>query len=149
MLKYVYIALGLVTLTLGLLGIITPGLPTTPLLLLTAFLFAKGSKRLHQKLLENKITGYYINKVNKGLSLKARLISIGLMWCMVSFSAIVIFNGTMRYVMLGLGVIGTIAQIIIFSKKPLKTSVKFETEENADPFCPTCKPGPDNTDIFA
>ncbi|MDR1090566.1 MAG: YbaN family protein, partial [Prevotella sp.] len=60
MIKYLYIALGLITLTLGLVGIVTPGLPTTPFILLTGVLFAKGSPRLHQKLLDNRLTGKYI-----------------------------------------------------------------------------------------
>lgn len=121
MIRYLYIFLGLITLTLGLLGIVTPGLPTTPLLLLTAFLFAKGSPRLHQKLLDNKITGRYIKRLNSGFSLKGLLISIGFMWCMVSFTAFVVFDyGTMRFVMIGLGIVGTVAQIIVLGKKKRK-----------------------------
>lgn len=129
MLKYVYLILGIITLSLGLIGIVTPGLPTTPLMLLTAFLFAKSSPRLHQKLLDHKLTGRYIKKVNSGLSLKARLIYISIMWCMVCFSAFVVFSGTMRYVMLGLGVIGTIAQLIVLRKrKPKELPVSQEVE---------------------
>ena len=52
--KYLFIILGLISLGLGLLGIVTPGLPTTPFILLTGVLFAKSSPRLHQKLLDNK-----------------------------------------------------------------------------------------------
>lgn len=116
--RYLFIVLGLITLSLGLLGIVTPGLPTTPFILLTAFLFTKGSPRLHQKLLDNKLTGRYLKRVNGGLSTKGLIISILIMWCMISFTAFVIFNyGTMRFVMLGLGVIGTISQIIVLKKR--------------------------------
>ena len=117
MLRYIYIALGMTTLGIGILGIVTPGLPTTPFLLLTAFLFAKSSPRLHQRLLDHKITGPYIKRVRTGLSLRGRLISITIMWGMVCFSAFAVFTGTMRYVMLGLGVIGTIAQLIVLRKR--------------------------------
>lgn len=133
MLKYLYLILGLISLTLGLLGIVTPGLPTTPFLLLTAFLFAKSSPKLHQKLLNNKVTGRYINRVNSGLSIRARLISIGFMWCMVTFTTFVVFdNWKYRYMMLGLGVIGTIAQLIVLRKRKPKVIVS-EIEETYPP----------------
>ena len=134
--RYIYVALGLITLSLGLLGIVTPGLPTTPFVLLTAFLFAKGSPRLHQKLLNHKLTGRYLNRVNEGLGAKGLIISISFMWFMIFFTAFAVFDyGTMRFVMLGLGVIGTISQIIVLRRKkkavivPLKTEENFETKD--------------------
>lgn len=131
MIKYIYIALGFLTLTIGLLGIVTPGLPTTPFILLTGFLFAKSSPRLHQKLKKNKITGAYLNRIEGGLSLRARLISICIMWCMVCFTAFVVFGyGRMRFVMIGLGVIGTFAQLYFLRKRKSKTIiVENKTDE--------------------
>lgn len=127
--RYLYVVLGLITLSLGLLGIVTPGLPTTPFILLTAFFFAKGSPRLHHRLLNHKLTGRYLKKVNGGLGIKGLTISIFIMWCMVCFTAFVIFNyGTMRFVMLGLGVIGTISQIMVLRKKRKAVLVSFNTE---------------------
>ena len=122
--RYVYIILGFISLGLGLLGIITPGLPTTPFVLLTGVLFAKSSPRLHQKLMDHKLTGKYIRRVNDGFSWKGLTVSIGIMWCMIFFTAFVVFDyGTMRFVMLGLGLIGTISQIIVLSKKKKKKAV--------------------------
>lgn len=116
-------------------GIVTPGLPTTPFILLTGVLFAKSSPRLHQKLMDNKITGRYIRKVNDGFSLKGVIISIGIMWCMVCITAFLVFDyGTMRFVMLGLGTVGTIAQIIVLRKKKKKANIELlqtiNTEED-------------------
>ncbi|EGK01681.1 MULTISPECIES: YbaN family protein [Dysgonomonas] len=122
--RYVYIILGFISLGLGLLGIVTPGLPTTPFVLLTGVLFAKSSPRLHQKLMDHKLTGKYIRRVNDGFSWKGLTVSIGIMWCMIFFTAFVVFDyGTMRFVMLGLGLIGTISQIIVLSKKKKKKAV--------------------------
>ena len=132
--RYLFIVFGLITLTLGLLGIVTPGLPTTPFILLTAYFFARSSPRLHQKLMDNKLTGRYLNNVNRGFSWKGLCISIGIMWIMISITAFVVFDyGTMRFVMLGLGVVGTIAQIIVLGKKKRKEieviPIELDTEE--------------------
>lgn len=123
--KYLFIILGLISLGLGLLGIITPGLPTTPFILLTGVLFAKSSPRLHQKLIDHKITGPYIRRVNNGFSTKGLLISIGIMWTMIILTTLVVFknNQTMQFVMLGLGFIGTVSQIVVLSKKKKKEKV--------------------------
>lgn len=123
--KYLFIILGLISLGLGLLGIVTPGLPTTPFILLTGVLFAKSSPRLHQKLIDHKITGPYIRRVNNGFSTKGLLISIGIMWTMIILTTLVVFknNQTMQFVMLGLGFIGTVSQIVVLSKKKKKEKV--------------------------
>ncbi len=44
---HVWTACGLLALAVGLIGIVLPLLPTTPLVLLAAFCFSKGSPRLH------------------------------------------------------------------------------------------------------
>ena len=137
MLKAIYITLGSLTLLLGLFGIITPGLPTTPFLLLTAFFYARSSPKLYKKLLDHKVTGKYIKRVNNGLSVKARILSIAIMWCMVCFSAFVIFRTqTMQYVMLGLGCIGTVAQLIVLRKRKntqeKESPIAIEMDDNKE-----------------
>ncbi|MDR2626822.1 MAG: YbaN family protein, partial [Dysgonamonadaceae bacterium] len=58
--KYVFISFGFLSLALGILGIFLPLLPTTPFLLLSAFLFARSSQRLYNWLLNHRILGNYI-----------------------------------------------------------------------------------------
>ena len=123
--KYLFIILGLISLGLGLLGIVTPGLPTTPFILRTGVLFAKSSPRLHQKLLDHKITGPYIRRVNNGFSTKGLIISISIMWTMIILTTLVVFksNQTMQLVMVGLGFVGTVSQIIVLRKRKKKEKV--------------------------
>ena len=134
--KYLFIILGLISLGLGLLGIVTPGLPTTPFILLTGVLFAKSSPRLHQKLLDHKITGPYIRRVNNGFSTKGLIISISIMWTMIILTTLVVFksNQTMQLVMVGLGFVGTVSQIIVLRKRKKKAKVVLtldnEEEDN-------------------
>lgn len=80
--KTVCIILGTVSLALGIIGIFLPLLPTTPFLLLTAALYFRGSPRLYQWLLNHKCLGPYIRnfRENKAIPLRAKIISLLLMW---------------------------------------------------------------------
>jgi uncharacterized membrane protein YbaN (DUF454 family) len=53
--KPLFIALGLITFAVGTAGIFLPVLPTTPLYLVTAFCFARGSERFHVWFLGTKL----------------------------------------------------------------------------------------------
>lgn len=58
--RIIYIILGIVTLIVGCIGIILPILPTVPLLLLTTFFFAKGSKKFNDWFLSTKLYKKYL-----------------------------------------------------------------------------------------
>ena len=58
--RLTWLVIGLLALALGALGIFLPLLPTTPLVLLAAFAFARSSDKLHQWLLEHNIFGSLI-----------------------------------------------------------------------------------------
>ena len=85
--KVVYITLGSLSLALGILGIFVPLLPTTPFLLLTAALYFRGSPRLYDWLLSHKYLGPYIRnfRENKAIPLRAKIISITLLWSTMSY----------------------------------------------------------------
>lgn len=51
--RYVWAALGLLSLLCGLIGIVLPLVPTVPFILLAAFLFARSSDRLHSWLIHH------------------------------------------------------------------------------------------------
>lgn len=76
------ILLGSLSLTLGIIGIFVPLLPTTPFLLLTAALYFKASPRLYNWLISQKHLGPYIRnyRENRAIPLRAKIISMLLMW---------------------------------------------------------------------
>ena len=51
--RRLYLALGLVSLGLGIIGAFLPLLPTVPFLLLAAFLFARGNPAWEKRLLDH------------------------------------------------------------------------------------------------
>lgn len=53
-LRILFIALGSLSLTAGVVGIFLPLLPTTPFLILAAYFFSRSSKTLHTKMLTNR-----------------------------------------------------------------------------------------------
>jgi uncharacterized membrane protein YbaN (DUF454 family) len=55
--RLLWLVLAYVALALGVIGIFVPGLPTTPFVLLAAFAAARGSRRLHGKLLAHRVFG--------------------------------------------------------------------------------------------
>ncbi len=80
--KYIYISLGILCVVLGCIGVVTPVLPTTPFLLLAAFLFSRSSTKLHDMLLKNKVFGKYLYNYfnNVPIPLKEKIVSIAFLW---------------------------------------------------------------------
>lgn len=123
--KCLFISIGSLSLILGLCGLFTPGLPTTPFILLTGTLYAKSSPGLYSKLQNNTLTGKYLKRMENGPGLKTVLFSILLMWCMVTITAFLVFDkgSIMRFIILVLGAIGTLAQIMIYYIKQRRNKI--------------------------
>lgn len=77
--KVFFVALGCLSLALGIVGIVLPILPTVPFFLLTAFCFAKSSERLHSWFLGTTMYKKYIGSYmeRKGMTIRAKLTLIG------------------------------------------------------------------------
>lgn len=123
--KIILIVLGTLSLGIGIIGIVVPGLPTTPFLLLTAGLYVKSSDRLYQKLISNRYVGSYIleYQANKGMTKRAKLYAIGLMWAMITLSCLLFIHTlSIKLVVVAVGVIGTIVMGFVV---PTVISSKF------------------------
>jgi len=109
--KVILIVLGTLSLCVGIIGIVVPGLPTTPFLLLTAGLYVKSSDRLYQKLLSSRIAGPYILEfqTKKGMTKRTKLHAIGTMWVMITISCLFFITpDSLKIVILIIGLAGTI-----------------------------------------
>lgn len=107
--KTLQTVLGIVALTLGILGIFLPLLPTTPFLLLAASLFFRSSPKLYSWLLNHKYLGPYILQFreNKAIPLRGKIVSIALVWITLSYCAFTIsplWWVKMIFILLAIGV---------------------------------------------
>jgi uncharacterized protein len=115
LLKLIYISAGTLSLCLGLLGIVIPGLPTTPFLLLTAALYLRSSEKLYNWLLANKIAGPYIlnYRKNRGLTVKGKAYAIIFQWLMIGISIYWgIENPVLKYIVAGAGITGSLVILL-------------------------------------
>ena len=114
MLKITYIAIGSISLGLGVLGIVLPGLPSTPFFIISAALYVRSSSSLYNWLINHRIFGKYIKlyEEHKAMSVQSKMISLILMWSMISISAFVLIdNIIIKIIILSAGVIGTVVII--------------------------------------
>ena len=88
--RYLYIVSGLICVVLGALGVVVPGLPTTPFLLLASWLFYRSSPRLQQWLLASWL-GKYIRSYHRrgGMTSTQKAGAVGVMAAMVLLSTFV------------------------------------------------------------
>lgn len=87
--RWAWRLLAYLSLGLGLIGIVVPGLPTVPFVLLAAFAAARGSGRLHRRLLAHPQSGPMIRdwQAQGAVSRRAKWLATGMM----SAGAIVLF----------------------------------------------------------
>lgn len=116
--KYLLIFLGSVALTLGMIGIVLPILPTTPFLLLASFCYLRSSKQLYQWLINHKLLGPVIKNymVHKAVTKRAKTCALIFLWISLIVSSVLIFN---IYLSLLLASIGIGVSIHLLSLKTL------------------------------
>lgn len=108
--KTIYIVLGILCTGLAILGIFLPILPTTPLLLLSSWLFVRSSDKLNQWLLNHKVLGKYIKSyvLYKGISRKSKIIAISMIWVSISICVFIIDRWILRILLIGIAATVTI-----------------------------------------
>ncbi len=79
---------GLLCLGLGLLGVLLPGLPTAPFIILAAACFARSSERLYNWILNNPTFGPMVRRfrAGKGIPLRIKVIAVSSITVFVSFA---------------------------------------------------------------
>lgn len=116
MLKPLFLAVGLISLTLGAVGIFLPILPTTPFMLLAAFCFARSSDRMHRYLVEHPVFGEYIsNYYNHAMTPRHKVRTLATLWFGIIISCVLI-SAVAPWIILP--IIATLVSIHIIRLKP-------------------------------
>jgi len=86
--RYALLAVGWLSVVLGVIGIFVPVLPTTPFLLLAAACFVRSSRRFYLWLVNHPRLGPWIRDYleGNGIPLKGKVYALGLMWASIGLS---------------------------------------------------------------
>lgn len=115
------IALGTISLAIGIIGIFLPLIPTTPLLLLTSYCYISSSEKLSEKFMNTKIYDKYVRNFHEkgGMTLKGKLMLTIPVSLLLLFMFITIKSPVMRVVI----VVMWVTKVVFFTK--MKT-IKIE-----------------------
>ena len=113
--KYLFIGLGTLATAIGIIGIFLPVLPTTPLLMLAAFLYARSSERFLHWLLTNKLCGSYIDnyRSGRGITLRQKIGTLALLWVTIGSSAIFFVDKLWIRILMGVVAIAVTTHLIM------------------------------------
>ncbi len=119
MLKTLLRITGTISLTLGILGIFLPILPTTPFLLLTAYCYFRSAPAWHKRLLESKHLGPYIKNFqeNKCIPVRIKVYSISMLWITICISCFFVSLWWVRILLLVIA-IGVTWHILSYPSQP-------------------------------
>ena len=112
--RVLWFTAGFIVMTIGLIGIIVPGLPTTPLMILAAACFGKSSQRFYDWIINNKMFGQHVKNYREGNGIpkKSKPIILVTMWTFVLFAVLIAIPDSAppvsKIATLVLAVIGTI-----------------------------------------
>ena len=86
--RWLWLILGILLTVIGLIGIVVPGLPTTIFMILAAACYFRSSQKLYNWVINHKYFGSHVKnyREGKGMPLKAKIISLLMMWFFVFFA---------------------------------------------------------------
>lgn len=115
MIRLLLISAGTISLTLGIIGIFIPVLPTTPFVILSAGLYVRSSPVLYNKVVNGRITSRYMTREAGRM---AGIYALVIMWLMIAVTAVFAATSTwLRIILIAIGITGTIFKILYFFRK--------------------------------
>lgn len=124
--KFLFIALGLLSVLIGAIGAFLPILPTTPFLLLGSYFLAKGSDKFNNwlkgtKLYKDNLQNY---NENKSMTWKTKIYLMILSSSMIWLSVFLVDKSYLKAMLIGIDMFKYYYFIFV-----IKTQVKFEKED--------------------
>jgi uncharacterized membrane protein YbaN (DUF454 family) len=123
-LNKILVVSGTFFLSIGIIGIFIPILPTTPFLLIAAACYARGSKKFYNWLINNKWFGEYIKnyREGRGISLTIKIVTITILWITITFSAFIFVSYFLIQIILI--IIAILVTIHILTIKTMKKKIR-------------------------
>lgn len=89
--KFLWTCLGLLSLGMAYIGVITPGIPYSPFVVFAAYCFSKGSERLHKWIYNHKLFGPFLTNwgQKRVFPLNLKFFMLGMM----SLSLVLMYTG--------------------------------------------------------
>ena len=107
--------LGFLSLGIGVVGLVLPGIPTTGPVLLAAFFFSRSSERFDRWLLEHRLFGSIVRDWRAGRGFTARAKAMSIIAIAVTFTITVGFAVTNAAVRIGLVALAMALAVYILS----------------------------------
>jgi uncharacterized membrane protein YbaN (DUF454 family) len=87
--RWLLAAAGVLAVITGGIGVVVPGLPTTVFLIIGSWCFARSCPWLERRLIRNRLFAPYMKYLSGDavMPMRAKLITIGIMWVFVAVSA--------------------------------------------------------------
>ena len=116
--KKIYIFVGFLAVILGIIGVILPGIPTVPFLLVALFCFERSSKKYHDMILNNKYFGKVLRDYyeGKGLTTSVKIKAILFLSCGIGFSFYKVQHLHLRIVLAVIWLVVTLHIILLKTK---------------------------------
>lgn len=124
--KIALVLTGTLALSLAVIGIFIPLLPTTPLLLLASFCYIRSSKRLYSWLINHKYFGNYIYNymTYRAVRSRTKVHALLLLWFSLTISMIILSRFIITLILIS---IGTAVSLHIISLKTFDPKIHKKT----------------------
>ena len=116
--RALWLCLGVLFVGLGLIGVLLPGLPTTPFMLLAAACFARSSQRFYNWLLNNPLFGEKVRRyrAGHGIPQRVKLFAVSLVSLFVGYAALFGIPSELLFLRITVASIGVFGVWFILSR---------------------------------
>lgn len=118
--RWLLIAVGVLSVALGTVGIVVPILPTTPFLLLAAACFLRSSDRLYRWLITHPWFGTFIRdyREHHAISLRVKIPILALLWLTIGISILWVAEALWLRLLLGAIAVGVTIHLLSLRNEP-------------------------------
>ena len=111
--RYLFLFAGHLSLTLGIIGLLVPVMPTSPFVILAAACYARSSERFHRMLLNNKHFGEDIRRWQERRCVRRRVKILSVSALTVAFFLTIAFFITPLWAKFAVGALGVFAALTV------------------------------------